>query len=106
MLFPSVKRLHSKTIESRLRVRMYVAMERTGMVAARADRLKSSSLILHNDYPAYSASYFLSGQKKKGRLTVQKVKGRKKMLTKVSNLMFSPSFVDVRLSMTALALKS
>ena len=39
-------------------------------------------------------------------LTVQKDSGRKNTLTKVNNLMFSPSRVAARLSMTALALKS
>ena len=41
-----------------------------------------------------------------GRLTVVNASGRKKMLTNVSNLTFSPSLVDALLSMTALALNS
>ena len=36
---------------------------------------------------------------------VQKLSGRKKMLTNVSSLRFSPSRVDARDSITALALK-
>lgn len=39
-------------------------------------------------------------------LTMQNDRGRKKMLTNVNNLTFSPSLVDARLSITALALKS
>lgn len=38
--------------------------------------------------------------------TIQKDKGRKKMLTKVRSLIFSPSLVEARLSMTPLALNS
>ena len=41
-----------------------------------------------------------------GRLTVVNASGRKKMLTNVSSLTFSPSLVDALLSITALALKS
>lgn len=37
---------------------------------------------------------------------VQKLRGRKKMLTKVRSLRFSPRWVEARDSMTALALKS
>lgn len=40
------------------------------------------------------------------KLTVQKVRGRKNMLTNVRSLIFSPSCVEALLSMTALALKS
>jgi hypothetical protein len=39
-------------------------------------------------------------------LTITNESGRKKMLTKVSSLIFSPSWVEARLSITALALKS
>lgn len=39
-------------------------------------------------------------------LTVQKDRGRKKMLTKANSLTFSPSLVDALLSITALALNS
>lgn len=39
-------------------------------------------------------------------LTVQKDRGRKKMLTKAKSLTFSPSLVDALLSITALALNS
>lgn len=39
-------------------------------------------------------------------LTVQKVSGMKKIVTYVRSLMFSPSCVAARLSITALALKS
>ena len=45
-------------------------------------------------------------QNEQGRLTVVNASGRKKMLTNVSNLTFSPSLVDALLSMTALALNS
>ena len=49
-------------------------------------------------------------QGRKGRkiwaLTVQKDRGRKKMLTKAKSLTFSPSLVDALLSITALALNS
>lgn len=39
-------------------------------------------------------------------LTVQKANGRKKILTNVRSLTFSPSLVEALLSMTALALNS
>ena len=39
-------------------------------------------------------------------LTVVNANGRKKILTKVSSLIFSPNFVDALLSITALALNS
>ena len=45
-------------------------------------------------------------KERKQALTVQNDSGRKNMLTKVRSLTFSPSRVDARLSMTALALKS
>lgn len=52
----------------------------------------------------------IGGFKAEGRgiwaLTVQKDRGRKKMLTKAKSLTFSPSLVDALLSITALALKS
>ncbi len=42
----------------------------------------------------------------RGRRTVVKARGRKKIDTKVRSLTFSPNLVEARLSMTALALKS
>lgn len=52
----------------------------------------------------------LGGSRQKGaedgQLTVQKDRGRKKMLTNAKSLTFSPSLVDALLSITALALNS
>lgn len=51
----------------------------------------------------------LEGLKKGGviwELTVQKDRGRKKILTKAKSLTFSPSLVDALLSITALALNN
>ena len=42
----------------------------------------------------------------KNKLTVVNERGRKKMLTKVNSLTFSPNLVEALLSMTALAVKS
>jgi hypothetical protein len=45
-------------------------------------------------------------EKRKGIRTTQRPSGRKKMLTNVRSLTFSPSCVAARDSITALALKS
>lgn len=42
----------------------------------------------------------------RGRRTVVKARGRKRIDTNVRSLTFSPNLVEARLSMTALALKS
>ena len=80
-------------------------MATRGIAAERADRLKRDSLMLQRDFQGQSISSD-KDEMTRDTLTVQKESGRKKMLTQVSSLIFSPNLVDERLSMTALALKS
>ena len=90
-------------------------MEIIGMVAARAVMLKTSSLMLQRDLTSETNACSAAGSKHKIELdlqtgipilTAQNESGRKKMLTRVSSLIFCPSLVDILLSITVLALKS
>jgi hypothetical protein len=83
----------------------YVASAMIVAVIASAERLKSVLLILHRDLNL--ALVFQSQTfEESSMLTMQNDRGRKKMLTNVRSFTFSPSLVDARLSITALALKS
>lgn len=105
--------LNIETMLLILKTNVYVQKLTIGRVAANDDRLKSVSLILQRDLRHNHSISEISMLKVinwsglcKNRPTVQNVRGRKKILTKVRSLMFSPSCVEVRLSITELALKS
>ena len=59
----------------------------TIMTMVRDERLKMLLLMLQTDYGGVSTRSIMGD----GLLAITNERGRKKMLTKVSNLMFSPS---------------
>ena len=89
----------------RLKTTIYVHIPNTGIVIAKAEMLNKELLTLQIDYRG-SASFTDWKVQFLAIRTAQNESGVKKMLTNVRSLIFCPSSLDARLSITVLALKS